>query len=373
MANIAAESAESPMLASFGDASHPQAGSLRAQTLLVDGNNAQAADLARAVLIADPTNDRALRVFGLATEQMGRREQGATIMRKAARLGWRDTPTQVWLLRDAAGRNDYTTVLQRADALARRNRMGELTQTVFLVAITDPEWRAAFVDRLAEQPMWRGAFFAAVRQRLPESSIPAIEALYRDMRARKLAISAVEWLSYVDRLIDMGQIQRARGIWAEIANVPQARLAQMPYDSDFALTAARPGDAPASPFEWRLNPDLADAVELKRAGDGGALSLSSDMAGGVTIMSQVLSLSPGEHALSSGVEGRADLAGAGWTITCIPSGFEVPRRLARGSSDELTAAAFTIPASGCAGQRLSLVSLDRLDSESVTLRFVKVR
>ena len=165
VAALAARSSDPHLLAATGSAAHPQAGAIMAQSLLAAGQRAPAAALARSIVLVDPTNDRAMRVLGLATEALGQHDRGAAIMRQAAALGWRDTPTQLWVLRDAVMRDDYVTVIQRADALARRNRSGELTQPLFRAAVTEPHLRGALADSLADQPMWRGAFFADIRQK----------------------------------------------------------------------------------------------------------------------------------------------------------------------------------------------------------------
>ena len=92
IATLAARSADPRLLVATGSAAHPQAGSSMAQSLLAAGQRAPAADLPRSILLVDPTNDRAMRVLGLATEALGQRHSGAALMRPAAARGWRATP-----------------------------------------------------------------------------------------------------------------------------------------------------------------------------------------------------------------------------------------------------------------------------------------
>lgn len=366
---LAARSGDMRLLTATGSPAQPQAGSLLARQLLAAGRFADAAALARSIVLVDPFNDRALRVLGLASEKLGKPDTGAAIMRQAAKLGWRDTPTQLWMLNDAALHDDAVTVIQRADALARRNRSGELVRTIFLAAITEPRLRSAFIDSLGNQPMWRGAFFADVRQRLPESSIASMEALFRELRADGQTISPIERLSYVDRLVDLGRFDRARRFWAISFGIAPDQLSTSPYDPDFTLAAARPADAPTSRFEWVLNPDLAGSVTF----DGAGLTIPAALVGETMVMSQVVILSPGTHALSAQVVGPAGAAAAGWSITCLPSGQELPRRLARGADDELSAVSFDVPSDGCGAQKLGLLSRDRLDAQVVTIGKVRIR
>lgn len=368
-ASLAARSLEPRLLTMFGSPAHPQAGARLAQRLLASDQAAQAEALAQTVVIADPTNDLALRVLGLATEKLGQQEHGAVIMRQAAALGWRDTPTQIWMMHDAALRDDPFIVIQRADALARRNSSGDLTQALFLAAITEPRPRAALIDSLKRQPMWRGAFFANVRQHLPLSSASAMEALFSEMRANNLPVTAIEQLSYVARLVDLAEFKRAQMFWAQALGIPPSTLASIPYDGNFRQAGKRPPDAPLSPFEWMIPPDLSGIVTITNKG----LSIPADLIGGTALAIQVLMLPPGEHLLMTEVDGQPSVASAGWTITCLPANVELPRRLGTGAEDELSSIAFTIPDSGCSGQRLTLLARDRLGAQSLTIGKVQIR
>lgn len=373
MAGLAVRSANPALLAVIGTPAHPDAGAILAERLLIAGDKAAAAQTAYRMVLADPSNDRALRILGLAKELSGERDAGATIMRQAAALGWRDTPTQLWALRDGAMRDDAVTVMQRADALARRNRSPELTQAVFLAALNEARLRAALVDSLGRKPVWRTSFFANVRQRLPASATDGMEALFREMQARRLAIAPGEWLNYVDRLIDLGDYARARATWARAFAIPAGRLAATPYDGDFALAAARPDGAPVSQFEWVLNSDLSGAASFSGGTDGSALSIPAQLTDGAVIASQVMMLTPGPHQLSARIEGDAGTAAAGWTITCLPSAQSLPRRLPRGADDELSTIAFDVPASGCAAQRLALTGRERVEAQAVSMGAVRIR
>lgn len=370
-AGLAARSGDPRLLAISATPSHPDAASRWAQALLVAGRSADAARLARSVVRVDPTNDGAVRVLGLATEQLGDRAQGTRIMRQAASLGWRDTPTQLWVLRDAAVRDDAVTVIQRADALARRGRSSALTRGVFLAALNEPRLRAALAESLGSAPVWRPAFFADVRQRLPAQSAPGMAALLDGMRARGYAVTQAEWLNFIDRLVDLGQVTQARATWVQAFGISPDELATVPFDGDFTRVAERSSDVPASQFEWILNPDLAGAITFTGP-RGTALAIPAEPMGHATILSQTLLLRPGAHALSSKVNGNAAMAAAAWTIACLPSGRAVPRRLPRGTDDEISAMSFDIPEQGCAAQKLTLRSRDRLGGQAVAIDRVRI-
>lgn len=368
LATLAARSLDPRLLAITGSGTQPQAGAVYADMLFAGKNYREAADLARSVVIADPSNDRAVRVLGLALEKTGDTGRGNAIMRHAAVLGWRDTQTQLWIMYDAAIHNDVVTVMRRADGLARRNAAGNLTRPIFLAAVTDPTLRAAFADRLAQKPTWRAAFFADVRQYLPATSAAGMEALFSEMRAKGDSISPIEWLSYISRLADLGQVRRARSIWGQVFHIPASRLTAAPYDGNFALTAARTPDTPIGPFEWAIDPDLVGAVTF---GADGA-SIPADLVGGKIIASQTLVLAPGKHILSAKIGGSPAAAAAGWIISCLPSKMELQRQLPPGGDDELSNVAFVVPEDGCDAQRLALISRDRPGAQSVTISNVRV-
>lgn len=372
-AGLAVRSADPRLLAVTGTPSHPEAGSILAQALLTAGNAAGAARVAQSIVQVDPTNDRALRVLGLATEKLGHRDAGAKIMRQGAKLGWRDTPTQLWILRDAAVHDDAVTVIRRADALARRGRSTDYTRAIFLASLNEPRLRAALADSLAKHPVWRTSFFSDVHQRLPANATVGMEALFGEMHAQRQAIAPNEWLDYINRLVDLGDLRRARALWASKFAISPSRLADTPYDGTFTLAAERPGNAATSQFEWVLNPDIAGAVVFAPGPRGTSLTIPAELVGGTTIVSQLMTLPPSSYTLTARVEGDPTSAAAGWNITCLPSGRELPRRLTRGTDDELSTVAFDVPKDSCGGQRLTLITRDRADAQIVSIGDVRIR
>ena len=371
LSSMAVETSDGRLLSIMGGPSHPDAGAMLAEAALLGGERGAAMQIADAVVRVDPVNVIALRVLGLATIAAGNHRRGNAIMRQAGALGWQDTSTQLWVLRDAILRGDYTAAIQRADALARRNQSGDVTNVIFLAAIVDPKLRGVLADRLGNDPMWRGAFFASVRQFLTKESIRPMEALFADMRARGETIAPVEWLSYVDRLVDLGQFQHAHDVWAKAFGIPRSAVAAVPFDSDFKNVAARAADAPASQFEWALNPDQADS--LIGNGTGTGLSVTPGVMGGTVLASQFLTLSPGPHILTAQVDAHAPPAAATWTFTCLPSKSDLPKERTDATDDEASSVTVDVPPEGCVAQRLSLVSIDQPSGKPVTISSVHIR
>ena len=373
IASVAARSSYPPLLQFFGSAEHPPAGAAAAQAMLLAGDAASASRLARDVVVADPTNDRALRVLALATEQLGDDAASSAIMRKAGTLGWRDTPTQLWLLNDAIMRDDFDSVLQHADALARRNRSGDFVRGIFLASVTEPRLRLALVKRLEQQPRWRGIFFADVRQRLPETSVASMAALFDDMEARGHTIAPLEWLSYIDRLIDLERFEQARTTWASAFEIPRASLSSVPFDPAFSFAAQRRDGDIRTQFEWVPNPDLLGTLFDDDADGRTYLIIPPGLETGTVIVSQLVMLSPGLRTVVTQMNGSGEKAPAGWNLRCLPSEQVVPRRIALGTSDELSQISFEVPSERCAAQRLELVARDMFDAKQVGLRRISIR
>jgi hypothetical protein len=118
-----------------------------------------------------------------------------------------------------------------------------------------------------------------------------------------------------------------------------------PYDGGFE---GLPG---APPFNWRHHDPRAERQE-------GGLYASYLGRGAPLLLEQVFTLSAGRYRLTAAMRGETRTSGGGfrWTVSCLPAGAEV----ARLDVVELTGAertfevAFTVPADGCAYQRLLL-------------------
>jgi hypothetical protein len=372
LGSLAARARSPQLLAVFAD--HPDAGTELSGLLITTKQFAAAETLAKDTVETAPLNSRALTSLGFALRGQGEEAKALPILRQAASLGWQHTAILVWALEDAARNDDAVRIVDVADALARRQRVGSLTRAVFLGALEEPRMQRRFVERLAERPSWRAGFFADVRDRLAPKQFDGMEAVLRALRTTKAPPTPTEFLTYVDRMVQLGAIDRARRYWAETAGIPPAELAREPFDGRFARVAGGGPDAPASVFEWRINPDLSDLVTFVADQGGSALRIEPGIDDGVVVASQVLALSPGEHVLQAKHDGSAGaVAPAGWTITCLNASQPLLRTIVGDRRDELSRVAVTIPAANCPAQTLRLVGNRRLDAQPVTITAVEIR
>ncbi|MFS0738636.1 hypothetical protein ABC347_16435 [Sphingomonas sp. 1P06PA] len=325
-----------------------------AERLAAAGAWPLAAASARAALSRSPIDLRALRVLGLAQEKLGHPQAGADIMNVAARGGWRDTPTQVWLIEQAMRTGDVTTLAQRADALARRNQSPDMVYATLRIVSSAPEVRPALIERLAARPDWRALFFLSLRQARPEQ-IDGLVALVREMRRSEAPVTSTELFALGERLIELDQPARARMLWAEASGRPTSALID---DGGFERLAKRPADMLVPRFEWQFAETSGSAsVEPGPWNSSPALRLTHDGFSLSRPISQLLLLAPARYRVTARVKVDPDFnaAGYGLSLRC-PNGLELVATQPVESAG-IIRADFTVPAS-CPAQNLALTTFE---------------
>lgn len=372
LARLAALGISTELLSRFDPGTYPTAGTRLAQVRLQLGQAGQAAAIARPAALASPMNVRPVRTLGLALDALNDKPAATRIMRVAERLSWRDTQTSVWVLRDAAINRDIPRILNQVDALARRQVQSEATSRIFYAGLEDAPSRQAFAELLGRNPPWRSNFFANIRVNLQPKSFGQMEQLLDRLDRTKAPATRKERMTFIDRMTDYDEGRQARAYWLRSFGVASAAGAQVPYDPRFRAIAARRPDAAVSPFEWGINPDTGQFVELRQTDRGPMVDVAPGAADGTGLMSQVLTLAPGTHRIETVVEGPTGQAPAGWQLTCLRSGTPLIRTFAR-PGDELSGVAVDVPNAGCATQRLALTANGRMNARSVGIRQVVVR
>ncbi|MDZ7283011.1 hypothetical protein N4G62_13340 [Sphingomonas sanguinis] len=372
--NLAAQAGfadNSQLMAVFAGGRYPDLTAKLAMKLRLAKQNAAAADMALEAVQGDPLNVRALSTLGLSLEQLGETVKATKLMRLAAALGWRDTPTLVWAFEDAARRDDVVRAIDIADALARRQAVKPLTKQIFFASLGDARLRSALVARLARRPAWRATFFADVSESLPPSQAEGMELMLHELAVTPAPPSADERLKYVGRLVSIGEYARARLYWAKAFSINFDRLATVPFDSHFVRAAKNKTNDPQSPFEWQINPDLDDTVSFV---GGHALRVDAGMPNGTVVTSQTLLLGPGNHRIDTHLaSGRGSTAPVGWMMMCLPSKQSLLRTINGDRNDELSAVSIMIPVVDCKAQVLQLIANDRIEANTVTIDAVTVR
>lgn len=372
LAAVAARSGSPALLLLFDPGSHPDAGNKLAQLYLRSQHFDQALAIAKPTAFAAPMDVRIVRTLGQAL-QATKPAVAANVMRVAEKLSWRDTPTSLWVMRDAALQTDYPRVMAQLNALARRQTEPATVQKLFHASIGDAPSRLAFAAVLKDNPPWRGGFFADSRTNLPRESYPKMEALLSLLAGTKSPPSGAERMTFIDRMVDTGDVAMARGYWLRSFGISSNARGQVPYDPSFRAVATRQKGAPVSAFEWRIGPDADQFIAFRRADQGYVLDINPAHDIAVPLLAQTLLLQPGTHRIDADiVQGSALQAPAEWQLMCSGSATALIRSFTT-AGNELSGVNITVPPEGCKAQTLTLMSNDRMSAQPVTIRSISVR
>lgn len=342
---------------------------------------ARAERLAAAALAVAPMNAEALRTMGLARLAIpADAERGARAMQLAGALGWRDTPTQYWLMDAAARAGDWPTLAQRADALARR-RVGRTdVYAVLRTAAADPAGAEAIAARLTLRPTWRREFLGDTAL-LGDGDDAAMENLYAAMRRAGSPATDEEVAPYLARLVQRGRYAAARRAWVRWDRGGEDGGTAI-FDGGFARFAA--SDGATAPFEWRaVKPEdgtPAGQVSAAADADSGEHYLAAEAYPGAVgpMLRQVLLLAPGRYRLRLDRQAdRAESLGAfRWRVACLDGDRSAPpldfAELGQPRGGWSTVEArFDVPA-GCTAQTLTLEARALGMSDGTIARFDNV-
>ena len=280
-----------------------------AEASMQAGDFARAEAAAAAALRVSLAHPEAVRVLALAAEREGRAPLAAATMAVAARWGWRDTPTQIWLLRHAIRTGDAPNMFKHADGLIRRQRFRPEMFALFAqAAAASPQILAAALPHLEARPKWRGAFLSPDIN--PATDAAGFEPLVRRLAAGPAPPTREEMAPYAGRLLGGGSHARAASLWSDL------------FPGDVAAPDAagrvdlawprRVGEA-TGPFGWRFPAGGAANV----VGSDGARALEADPFGraGDVAASRTLILAPGRYLIGAAAGG--DAPPVAWRLRCL--------------------------------------------------------
>jgi tetratricopeptide (TPR) repeat protein len=248
----------------------------------------------------------------------------------------------------------YNEALSEIDVILRRNeelRPALLPELTKLIA--DPRGRQALSVILAGNPPWRDEFFAVAGTR------KVAPAHARDLLQRIRALKPNGNLRLENQLVlqsqsATGDYSGARQTW--LAALPESERA----GSRFVFDGAFRGVQAPKPFSWQFHD--AEAGRAEPAKDGQRTYLDVAYFGGraLILAEQTLALAPGRYTISAIARSPNGITSGQlfWRLNCQPGGAQIGMLdLSRAASnDRRFTAAFTVPASGCAGQTLALAA-----------------
>jgi hypothetical protein len=243
--------------------------------------------------------------------------------------------------------------MSEVDVILRRNNelrpvlLPELTKL-----IADPQGRDALATILVTEPSWREDFFNVAGTRRVD---PAhARALYERVRALKRG---------GDVRLERQFILQAQASSGDHAGARQTLLAGLPEReraaNRYLFDGAFRGITAPKPFGWKF--EEIDIGRAEPAKNGGRTYLDVAYFGGraETLAEQVLALAPGRYTIRAIARSDNGISSGSltWNVSCLPSRSPVIGVLdlsRAGPAERRFAAAFTVPATGCASQSLRL-------------------
>lgn len=275
-------------------------------------------------------------VRGVQAQVAGDRELAIAAFRAATLRDGRSIPARYFLAEQYLRSGDASGGLKQIAVLARMVPNGVDSLGPYI---------AAYAKDPRSRPQIRSLFRSD-----PEIEQAALTALAADAANAELIMQIAtprgkppQWSArLVESLVNSGQYQKARAIWAQLSHVSLSS-SDLVFDAGF-----RRPDAPG-PFNWILISSAAGLAE--RQPNGRLHVLFYGQRDGV-LARQMLVLPPGRYRLAMRVTGDiAHAAALTWTINCGHSGSTIATLpVARASRGTV----FTVP-SNCEGQDLQLV------------------
>ena len=326
-----------------------------AESELAAGRSANADFLARRRLAQAPFDVRALRVAGLAADKAGHADKATEILTLAGNWSLRDDPAHAWLIDRSLKQGDYVTAFAHADTLVRRRE--DIRPQVFSLfteaASSDPRALPSVVKLLGAAPPWAEGYFVH---------------LYETPRGLQLATNLALGMQQAGTPLPDAELRR---LYYELAyktgpaNVVmvRTRLRRPLVPTGFVIRGDFEDAFAVEPFNWRMMDVAGLMAEIVPAPDQGQmLSVVYQGYGAGHLVDQLLTLPGGDYVLSglASEEGETGSSQLNWKIICTEAS---KSRIAPGASETASSPragwrrfslSFTVPASGCEAQWLSL-------------------
>ena len=263
---------------------------------------AQRAALVRS-MVATPLDPKLFNIF--YADQVRRALSDAVINRDArtlARLGWRWTPAQQNLITRAILTENFRQIVDRADALLRRQKLPGFAFAMLMTMEAVPQVQGEVVAKLRAQPRWRHDYLTVIG---PQSPPPLLAARVRTINALLRTPAGLSREELAPSLIALAAGEygpQALALWRRKTGAPSG--GNMVYDPAFQQAARLSGTQDLQiPFEWRMGQDLGYSVQATPAG----VAIDWDRRGAPTFLSQLVS-AEGVRRLRLTLHGRASSA-----------------------------------------------------------------
>jgi tetratricopeptide (TPR) repeat protein len=326
---------------------------------------------AREALAAAPLAYEPFFIAGQAAEEAGRSAQALTLMTEARRRRPTFAATRLKVSLYYMQRERYAEALNELDVVMGRNE--ELRKhfiPALIKAAAYPQGREALATVLAGEPDWRAQFVEMAGAGGMSSS--AARDLYQRIAARKPSKDlALERQLIFQTQASSGDFEGARQTWLQgLPRDEQGRNALL-FDGTFRGLKA------PKPFSWTFTDTTQGRAEPAKDGNRTYLDVAYFGGSNAEVAEQVLALPPGRYTLHQQTRAEGMDAAATsriyWRLNCLPGGLSLttlPLPLVNG--ERVSSATFNVPASGCPGQKLSLVAEPGEVARAVNLQVLQL-
>lgn len=282
-------------------------------------------------------------------------------MALARQLSRRDLLTNIWLIEDAAAREDVAGALNQYDIALRTSRMApSILFPVLDRALADERLIVPIGEKLSSGQPWVPTFVEYVAKEGKQPRPLAQALLSRPDSLSRLPDSLKSAL--LNKLVDSGSLDIAEKFYAGLSGTSAARPAQ----SSIRNASFEPGGK-WPPFDWSLivSPDYG--ADIAGRDQGLAIFAANEASG--TVAKQLIGLRPGRYELQSDALIQAAAGGTAlWTISCANQGAAPVSTLALaagGDNSKRSASQFIVPGTGCDRQWIRLDVTAGSDAEGL--------
>lgn len=228
----------------------------------------------------------------------------AASARMLGSLGYRSTPVQRLLVDWAEKRGDYSLVIDRTDALLRRNvfRMQGL-YVLWQIELSE-RLRPLLIPSLKAKSDWRGTFLNDPIILAEQDQLQARVGTLNLLLNQGADIEYGDMRNVLNKLIDGEQTESAYALWSRYVGRPREKGV---FDPHFvkAEKIQSEGITRSLPFEWSVSSEAGQSVEFANGA-----RIMWEGRGAPLFLSQRLWLEPASYDIEIKVEGAAEVADA---------------------------------------------------------------
>jgi hypothetical protein len=292
----------------------------------------------QALLTKAPLLDAPLAFVGLEAQALGQAANADRAFAAVRARSPRNPAARIWRAGRAIEAGEVSAAVSELTVLIRLDPDRSDAYVAALIELAASEDGAAAVGEWLEtKPDYGDAVLAGLNARHPD--LGQLLEFNRGLPALQAGL--------LTRVLNERGVQAAFLAWLNLLPPDEAASLAWPYDRMFEGRPAPP------PFNWGLRSELA---EFERTGGLGVTYLGR---GRTLFLDQTILLQPGDYRIAVTLSGEAKPDGGGfaWDLACLPTPDKMLLEL---RTDALTESGvtlegdFTVPASACAAQILSL-------------------